>query len=446
MRTLITGCNHRYAPVALREKLAFDEAQMVEALRRFHEAFPEAEAVLVSTCNRVEFYFARPVHGHPRIGEVIEFIARFHDLHAADLSSAFYNHEDAEAIRHLFRVTSSLDSMVLGESQILSQVRTAFEAARRQNLIGTNLGDLFQRAFAVAKEIHTRTAIATGRVSVGSVAVDLARQVFSRFDDKTVLMVGAGKMGEVTLKHLLATRPRRLWITNRSPEKAHDLADRIRRIHQLQVQVIPFEQWIAHLAAADIAITSTGSREPVLTAKQFAPVPARRQYRPLLIIDIAVPRDIDSAVGKQDSVFLYNIDDLQIVTEATLIQRREALSCCQGIIESHVTDYLQSRTGRDLGPVLQALRDRLQGISEQELHWLLPKLQNASAHDREMIERMLHRIAQKILHHPTDLLRRKITTGTAGIYADTLAALFALKLEADEPPASPASNSSGPGA
>jgi glutamyl-tRNA reductase len=434
--------------VSLREKLAFDEGQVTEALRRFGQAFPEAEAVLLSTCNRVELYWSRPIHSQPRIAEAIEFVARFHGQHVADLSGVFYNYMDAEAVRHLFRVTSSLDSMVLGESQILAQVRAAFEAARRAGRVGKMLGELFPRAFAVAKEIHSRTNIAAGRVSVGSVAVDLARQVFASFDDKTVLMVGAGKMGEVTLNHLLAARPRRLWVTNRTHQRAAELAERIRRQHTLDVEVVPIDGWIDRLGHADIVITSTGAREPILSADQFAPVPRQREYRPLLIIDIAVPRDIDSRVAEQDNVFLYNIDDLQLVTEATLSQRREALDNCREIIETCVVQYLETQARRDLTPVIQALQDRLGGIADQELNWLLPKLESMSEHDRKLVEQMLHRLTQKILHSPIDLLREKSGVGTAQIYADMLAAMFDLKIESElstpppglespPPPASP---------
>lgn len=433
MKTLVIGCNHRSAPVALRERLAFSEGEVDEALRRFKQEFPDAEAVLLSTCNRVELYCARPINKHPRIAQVIEFLARCHELDVAELAGAFYSREEAEAVRHLFRVTSSLDSMVLGESQILAQTRAAFEAARRANVVGKRLGELFPRAFAVAKEIRTRTAIATGRVSVGSVAVDLARQIFARFDDKSVLMVGAGKMGEVTLNHLLARHPRRLLVSNRTRERADELAEHIRRDHRMAAEVVPFEDWIGTLAAVDIVITSTGSREPILTAEQFAPLPAKRDYRPLLIIDIAVPRDIDPDVGKQDSVFLYNIDDLQIVTESTLTQRREAMSCCQEIIEANVVQYLETQGGRDLGPVIHALREKLRGITDQELAWLLPKMKDASEHDRRLIEQMLHRITNKILHSPIDLLRHQSGTTAGGVHADMLQALFDLEPDEGEP-------------
>ncbi len=432
MRTLVIGCNHRSAPVEIREKLAFDEAGVEAALRRFREEFAEAEAVLLSTCNRVELYCARPINGRPRIADAVAFLARCQGLDPAELAGIFYHHGEAEAIRHLFRVASSLDSMVLGESQILAQTRTAFETARRAQTAGRTLGELFPRAFQVAKEIHTRTTITSGRVSVGSVAVDLARQIFSRFDDKIVLMVGAGKMGEVTLKHLLDREPKELWVTNRTQARADDLAERIRRDYRGTVRVVPFEQWIARMAEADIVITSTGAREPILTVDRFVPVPELREYRPLLIVDIAVPRDVDPRVGQQDTVFLYNIDDLQTVTEQTLAQRREALTYCQQIIEANVLQYLETQASRDLGPVIQALQQRLHGITEQELQWLMPKLKNAGEEERKLIEQMLNRITGKLMHYPVDLLRKQLGTGTAGVYADMLRAMFDLRMDEED--------------
>jgi len=426
MRTLVIGCNHRTAPVALRERLAFSEAEIDDALRTFHLRFPNAEAVLISTCNRIELYVVHPIYDHPRIAEAIEFLAGYHGLEAPDVAEAFYSFEDTEAVRHLFRVVCSLDSMVLGESQILSQARQAFDAARSAGSVGRSLGDLFQRAFAVAKDAHTRTAIAAGRVSIGSAAVDLARQIFSHFNDKIVFMIGAGKMGEVTLTHLLATQPRELWITNRTDQRAFDTAERIHRRHGVQARVVPFCEWVDRLAEVDIVISSTGSRDPILTAEQFVPIPARRRYRSLLIIDIAVPRDIDPEIGKHDSVYLFNIDDLQLVTEATVIQRRGAVERCQAIIEANVVEFMARHSSSEVGPLIDAFKRHLDQIAGSEIEWLLPKLEQASAHDRELICQLLHRVIQKVLHDPVMALRNPPSEGLGKVYADTLRTMFNL--------------------
>lgn len=438
MRTLIVGCNHRSAPVEVRERIAFDEAALAGTLRLFSQRFPCAEVVLVSTCNRMEFYIARPVHGHPRLDEVAAFIGSCHGVEPQEFSASLYSHEDVQAVRHLFRVVSSLDSMVLGESQILAQAKSAFDTARTAGTVGKHLEGLFQRALAVAKDVHTRTAIATGRLSVGSTAVDLARQIFSRFDDKTVLMVGAGEMGELTLTHLLETRPRRLWVTNRTDSRATELAARLGERHQLKTEAVPFSQWIDHLAEVDIVISCTGSREPILDGRQFAKIPAKRGYRPILIIDIAVPRDIDPSVGEDESVYLYNVDDLQSVVELNLAQRRDAIHRCHEIIEANVVEFVekQQRQRADIGPLIELLRRRFHEIGEGELERVWPKLHSMDPRDRELIEQMLHRLTQKLLHHPVRLLSEGQANGEAAVYAGTLRALFDLG-EAEPPPPPP---------
>ncbi len=429
MRTLVIGCNHRSARVALRERLAFEEAAVPGTLRALRETFPGTEAVLLSTCNRIELYLAHADRGLPRIGQIIDFLASCHDLEAAEFAPALYSHEDVEAARHLFRVVSSLDSMVLGESQILGQARAAYEIARQAGTVGRGLGSLFPQAFSVAKEIHTRTGIATGRVSVGSTAVDLAKQIFSRFEDKIVLMVGAGKMGELTLTHLLAMQPKELWVTNRTDQRATDLATRLSQRHGVAARVIPFAEWIDRLAEADIVITSTGAREPILRPADFAPIPALRRYRSLLLIDIAVALDIGAYVAEQDFVFLYNIDDLQTVTENALAQRREALDSCHEIVEAGLLAFAERLASPDLGSLINALRERFQEISDGELARLIPKLEAASPRDRELIEQMLHRLTHKILNHPLQLLNAAAANGSARVYADTLRAMFDLRPE-----------------
>lgn len=429
MRTFVVGCNHRTAPVEKREKIAFSPADVRAALARFKEQFAEAEVVLLSTCNRVEFYVARPVQGRPRIEEIARFIADFHGIAATEFADALYAYEDLQAVRHLFRVASSIDSMVLGESQIIGQTREAFETARTAGTTGRRLDPLFQKALAVAKEIHATTGIATGRLSVGSTAVDLARQIFSRFDDKTVLMVGAGKMGEMTLTHLLTTGPRRVWVTNRTDARSVEVAERLTRHHPAGVEAVPYAQWIDRLAEADIVITCTGSPEPILTAAAFATIPARRDYRSILLIDIALPRDIDPQVGRYDGVFLYNIDDLQAVTEAHLAQRKDAIARCHEIIEAAVIEYAGRQSREDIGPLVAALQKQFREIGRLELERILPKLDHCSPQDRELLEQMLHRITQKLLHGPVSRLSGDPAGASTRVYADVLRTLFDLKVE-----------------
>lgn len=427
MRTIVIGCNHRTALIEIRERLAFDRKAAADALRGLRRRFPCCEAVIVSTCNRTELYVARPIHGHPRIEEAIDFLASCRGLAANAFSRSVYHYEDIEAIRHLFRVVSSLDSMVLGDSQILAQVKEAVAVATEVGMIGSHLQTLFQRAFAAAKEIHTRTDISGGRTSVGGAAAEFARQIFSRFDDKTVLMIGAGEMGEVTLQHILEMGPRRVLVANRTPAHAEALLERLAARTRVPGEVVPMDALLDHLTAADIVISTTAAPEPILNRQPLADLPVRRKYRPLLMIDIAVPRNVDPAVGELDNVFLYNIDDLQSVTEANAAAREKQLAQCHQIIEAHVADFRDWQRSRDVGPTIAALRDRLTQIGQQELSRVMPKLSAVSDRDRELLDQMLHRIVQKILHGPAKTLHDKSGTGGAQVYAETLRNMFELK-------------------
>ncbi len=428
MRTLVIGCNHRTAPVRTRERIALSAEALPRAAEEFRARFPGAQFAFLSTCNRMEIYLAAPEGATPRIAEIIAFLGEFHGVEPQAFAAGLYTHEDVAAARHLFRVASSLDSMVVGESQILAQVKSALEQARTVGSSGPQLEAMFEQALAVARDIHARTGLSAGKVSVGSVAADLAGRIFSSLDDKRVLMVGAGEMAEITLSHLLAGRPRHLWVTNRTAAAAEELASRLSRAHGVAASTVPFDDWPARLAEADIAVTSTAAREPLLTPAAFAAIP-RRGYRSLLIIDIAVPRNVDPEVGAQPGVFLYNIDDLQEVTERNLAQRRDAVAVGEAMVESAVIEYAGRCLRRDLSPMIIALRRRFQVVADEELARILPKLQEASGHDRRLIEQMLHRVLAKLLHGPMSLLGEQADPGTAMVYADALRRLFDLQDE-----------------
>jgi glutamyl-tRNA reductase len=426
MKTLVVGLNFQTCPVVIREKLAFDESACRRALHALAGRFPGSESVILSTCNRVEAYFARLFEGHPRTPEAIEFLGEFHGVPAHEFSESVYHYEDSEAIRHLFRVVSSLDSMVLGESQILAQAKAALAMAEHEHTAVKAMPTLFQRAFAVAKEIHTQTGIGLGKLSVGSVAVDFARQIFSGFHDKTVLMIGAGEMGEAMLQHLLALRPRRVWVTSRTLSRAEELARRY------QAEARNFADLTEHLAEADIVITSTGSPKPIITEAMFAEVPARRQYRPLQIIDIAVPRDVEPEVGQAEGVFLYNIDELQQLAESSLARRRSELDRCHEIIERNVRAFAQWRAGRDVGASIHELQEHLEELTRQEVEWLAPKLSGLTDRDRDLLRQFAHRVSRKIMHLPNVTLNEHANNGGAQVYIETLRTLFGLEEREDE--------------
>ena len=308
MRIVLVGCNHRSAPLAIRERLAFDGPKLERALEVFAERFPGTEAVLLNTCNRVELYAASEEPApSPELGVAAEYLAGFHAIPIGELQPHLYYLADREAVGHLFEVAASLDSLVPGESQILAQVKEAYRIARGKSVTGPVTNALFQKAIAVGKLIHTSTAIARRKVSVSSVAVEFACEIFEadQFPRKTVLVIGAGKMGELTLEHLRELRPGRILVTNRNPRKAAEVADR------WSGQPVPFERLDDWLVEADLVLSTTGSQEPIIHRERFARIMQRRDYRPVFVIDIAVPRDFAADVGDLDNVYLYNIDDLQ---------------------------------------------------------------------------------------------------------------------------------------
>jgi glutamyl-tRNA reductase len=398
-RLLLLGLNHTTAPLEVRERLAFGAVARQEALEKFKQRFPACEAVILSTCNRVEFYAARPVHEKPTPAEIAEFLASSHGLTPDAVEPHLYRKTNREVVEHLFTVASSLDSMVLGETQILGQVREAYEVATKLQLAGQSLNPLFQRALAVGKQIMHETPLAEGRVSVASAAVDYARQIFERFDDKTVLCVGGGKMAALVLQAFVALKPGNLLVCNRSQDKAQLLASKFNG------RSAPFEQLVDHLVQADIVVTSTGATQPIITRAQFDLILKRRRYRPIFIIDIAFPRDVEPAVGKLDNVYLYNLDDLQNVVINTRSQRRGAVSEARALITSAVEEFSLWHRQRELGPTIARLYERYHAVAQDELARTLNKLPNISAAERSHLEDLARRIVNKLLHDPIRTLR-----------------------------------------
>ena len=425
-RLHLLGLNHTTAPLEVRERLAFNSAQRAEAMSAFRARFRDAEAVLLSTCNRVELYAARPTHGSPRADEFAAFLADFHHLPADQFHPHLYHRSERAVVEHLFTVASSLDSMVLGETQILGQVRDAYEAARGQGCVGPLLNPLFQRALAVGKQVVGQTSLAEGRVSVASVAVDHARRIFDTFADKTVLCVGAGKMAQLVLRGFAALSPGRLIVCNRDPEKAAALAA------QFGGEPAAFDRLDEHLAHVDVVITSTGSPDAIVTAKRFAAAHRRRRYRPIFLIDIALPRDVDPAVGELDNVYLYNLDDLQRVVGQTRADRGEAVADARQIVAAAVDDYARSHRARALGPTIDALYKRSHQLAKEELERTLNKLPNVSDGERQHLDELARRIVNKLLHDPVTALRKADGThGPDGQYVHALEQLFNLKHQAD---------------
>jgi glutamyl-tRNA reductase len=423
-RLLLLGLSHTTAPLEVRERLAFNSAQRKAALGQFKAQFPQCELVLLSTCNRVEFYAARAVHGTPRIEELIEFVAGFHGLPAQQFVPHLYQKADRELVAHLFHVASSLDSIVLGETQILGQVREAYESATQVGTVGPLLNPLFQKAIAVAKQVMRETTLSEGRLSVASVAVDYAKGIFDHFNDKTVLTIGAGKMAKLVLRHFKALNPGKLLVCNRDPQKAAALAEEFRG------ETASFDRLSDHLVAADIVLSSTGAQQPIITKSQFDVLGKRRRYRPVFLIDIAVPRDIEAAVGEMENVFLYNLDDLQQVVSSTQAQRKDVIEAARRIIVEHVDSFVAWHRQRQLGPAIKRLYDRYHAIAQEELERTLHKLPNLSEAERAHLEDLSRRIVNKLLHDPVQTLRNNDASHIpAAQYLHALEKLFVLTPE-----------------
>ena len=342
MSIVVIGLNHRSAPVTVRERFAFAETRIPAALQTLRQQAIADEAVILSTCNRVEIYAATPLEPAAAFNELKEFLLACH-RQTEPLADAVYTLGEPQSVEHLFRVACGLDSMVLGETEILGQLKRAYELALQHRHTGSRLNKAFQRAFNVAKQIRTETSIQRGSISVASVAVDLAEKIFATLKDRSVMVIGAGETGEKTARALLSRGARGVVVANRSHDRALALAN------ELGGRAVPFDNWSAEFEQIDIAISCTSAPHPILDRPTLEPLMKLRRNRPLLLIDIAVPRDIAPDVNRMGNVYLYNIDDLQAVADGYLQQRKEEITRCEEIIREKVRGMLVGTGPRDSG-------------------------------------------------------------------------------------------------
>jgi glutamyl-tRNA reductase len=417
------GCNVSSAAVELRERLAFDPAKTQKALAELNARFA-AEAVILGTCNRVEVYVSRqdavaPLHA-PLLAE---FLAEVHGVPAAAIAPHLYEHADGAAARHLFRVAAGLDSVVVGEGQIAGQVRDAYETAQKLTATGPLLNALFSAALRVSKRVRSETGVAHGHVSVSSAAVDFVRQVFDTFTDKTVLVVGAGKMGRLTLNHLAELNPAAVLVTNRSPEKAEASA------RECGGRVVPWEHLDDALVQADIVLSTTGAPEPIVNRKRFEErVRRRRAGRPLLVFDMAVPRDFDPSIHDGDTVNVFNVDDLARVADERMAERRRHLPAAEAIVEAEVVRFVEEWNRRANGPVIGQLRAEVDRVRDAVLGPLLEKLNGRLTEaDRAYIEGAFRLFQNRLLHGPIAALHEASRDGHSGGLREALMKLFGLK-------------------
>lgn len=423
MRVLMVGCSHHNSPVRVRERLAFSPAQAGAALARLHQRYPETEAVLLSTCNRVEVYTAIDApQGGPNHQDVVTFLAEFHGLPPDELFDDLFERTGEDAVRHLFVVAASLDSMVVGEPQILAQVKQAYELAQREQTTGPLTNSIFQAALRVAKRVATETSINEKRVSIPSVAVcEFARQIFERFDDKRCLLIGAGEMAEETLPYLRAEGVRDITIVNRSLERAEEFAKRF------ATSVLSWDSLPRGLVDADLVVSTTGAERPVVTLEMFRQIEAKRYQRPLFILDLAIPRDFESAIGDRLGVYLYTMDDLAAVCERNRAQRQEELPVAQRIIEEETERFMADLYHRATGPTIRRLRESCVELKEEELRRLFNRLPAFDGVARREIEQAFERLVNKMLHPPLESLRDEAQGGTPHALLEALKRLFQLR-------------------
>jgi glutamyl-tRNA reductase len=397
MNLLAIGCNYHRTDVALRERMAFDGDKLPRALAGLCTRH-DCEAVIVSTCNRVELYLAGEDH---EVGpaDVVAFLAEFHGIGATEIEPHLYVHRQDAAVKHLFRVAASLDSLIVGEGQIAGQVKKAYEAAQVNGNTGALMNVLFQHARQVAKRVRSETGISKGHVSVSSAAVDYVRQVFDHFGDKTILVIGAGKMGELTLRHLRQLEPKRILVTNRSPEKAASVAK------GCGGEAVAWERLDEVLVKADIVLSTTGAPDPIVTYERYQKIATKRTGGTVVILDIAVPRDFDPRIHDGDRTCLFNIDDLKRIREATLADRMKHVAPAEKIVEEETKKFLKSWAGKRNGPVIERLTRALEDQRKTILEQLQSKLNGKlSQKDWEFIEGAFRLYSQRILHGPISAL------------------------------------------
>lgn len=424
MKILLIGLSHKTAPVEVREKLAFTHTMLRSALTHFDHTHPQAhledvrEGVILSTCNRLEVY---TLVRDPEVAEqaIVDFLSRACSVSADLFREHLYISSDEAAVRHLFRVASGLDSMVLGEPQILGQITEAYEAALSQGAAGTVLSALFRAAIHTGKRARTETAISVNPASISSVAAALANQLLGDLSECQVLLIGAGEMGAIAVRALQRRGVSKVVVANRTYKNAEQLAK------AWDGQAITFQQLPEALAAADIVISSTGAPHTILNRELLEPAMAERSDRPLFMIDIAVPRDIDPNVTELPQVHLCDIDDLQSQAADNVRERAEEIPHVEVIVAKELAGFLDWLASLDVVATITDLRRQIEELRQRELDRLFHRL-DLSEHDRELIATMSHRLVNKILHEPTLRLKQEAANGNGAIYISTMRQLFLL--------------------
>jgi glutamyl-tRNA reductase len=420
----VVYCNHQSADLSVRERLAFPKERLSRAYEELRGRFPHTEAVVLSTCNRVEVYTAQESSvAAPSHRELAEFFSDFHGVPIDEFIEDFLERTGPDCVRHLFSVASSLDSMVLGEPQIVTQVKEAYQQAHSFDACGPLTHAMFQGALRVSGRVRTETKLVEGRVSIASVAVgEFGKSIFDRFDDKTVLIIGAGEMAEETLLYLKTEGVRDIVVVNRSVERAEKLAAQFEG-----ARTQPYDSLDEWLKKADVIVSTTGATQPIVDVDRFSRIRKASDRRPVFILDLAAPRDFEPTVANiDDNVFLYDIDALEATCERNKKARSKEIVFALKIIDDETDGFMQEVNHRATGPIVSRLREQWHDISKDELARLRSRMSHLDAADLENIEQSVRRIINKLLHPPLEALRQEAKDGTPHGLLDALRRLFHL--------------------
>ena len=420
MNLHLIGINHNSAPVEVRERLAIPEARLPEACQHLARHPGIQEGLIISTCNRVELLAATP----EATADLRGFVRDYFHVNAAEFEPHLYEFRERAAIRHLFRVASSLDSMVVGEPQILGQVKEAYAVARGVGAVQGNLDPLISRAFAVAKKVRTETAVGSSSVSIASVAVELAKKIFGSLKGKSVYLIGAGKMTELAARHLQAQGAGTIFVANRTYDRAVQIAQKFNG------KAMRFEELYDTVDRADIIISSTGAPHAIFRREHGERFLAKRKNKPMFFIDIAVPRDVDPELNKLDGIFVYDIDDLQQAVAAHVADRRKEAEHAERIVEVEVDRYLQRLQTLDVVPVIVSLQDQFETIRQAEIDRARGRLGKLSPDQEQALEALTNGIVNKILHMPISTLKTAARDPQSTTVVELVRKMFKLRDEA----------------
>ena len=415
MRFTIIGWNFKNTPIEVRERLALTQDQQIELGTRIKEKFKLGGIVILSTCNRTEFFL---VNAEQQLSQIIEMLQKYWNI--PELRESIYILQNIEASRHLFSVASSLDSMVVGEPQILGQMKDTFHYFSEAGLTHKLLNPLFTRAFSTAKRVRTETTIASNAVSVSYAAIELAKHIFEDLSKQSVIVIGAGEMAELAVQHLMRSGISQLFVTNRTFTSAAELAEKFQGL------AVPFEHLNRHLHQADIVISSTGARKYIVTQELVKKCLLNRKGNPMFFIDIAVPRDIDPEINKLHGIFCYDIDDLQTIVTQNREERKKQSIEAEKIIEEELSKLEIWFRSLSAVPTIRSLRKLFQSTAEEELQKVFRRIKKMPNPEREEIEQFAHRLVQKLLHDPSRNLRQLAQEEDSHIHMESITKLFDL--------------------